>query len=74
MGSASIAYIYELGAIISIVHCFALRAKNIFVVTIHTVQPLWIYLVNNADNNRLLHAYTHVQLRLIRAIKPELIL
>lgn len=71
MGGASTAYIYEPAAIISIVHGFVLHAKNVLVVTILAVQTMWIYRVNNADNSRLRHAYKHVVLRLIPAIKPE---
>lgn len=69
MGSASTAYIYETGAIFSIVHGFALLVKSVFVVTILAVQTMWIYLVNNDDNSRLFHAYNHVELRLMPATK-----
>lgn len=69
VGSASTAYIYETGAIFSIVHGFALHVKNFFVVKILAVQTMWIYLVNNADNSRLFHACNHVELRLIPATK-----
>ena len=71
MGSASI---YELWAIISIVHGFALRAKNVYLVKIQVVQLMRIHLLDNAGNNRLFHGCNHVQLRLMPAIKPEQIL
>ena len=74
MGSASRVYIYELWAIISIVHGFALRAKNVFLFKITAVQVMPVHLLDNADNIRLFQGRNHVQLRLIPAIKSERIL